>query len=194
MQKQYPTSHFTPITATDLQLVWQWRNKPHIRRNMHNDGLISRDEHLNWFHQLQQNKLKQFFIFRQNKRPVGVLNFSRINDDTLEWGCYLGEDDVWPGSGLLLEIAALDYAASLTPVQQLYAEILSFNQAVLKMHTLFGYQPLPPLLQAGVRDNDHYDVMRFTYSLAEWRARRGAVLSRLPKQITAAAEYIKFDI
>ncbi|CAM5204060.1 hypothetical protein [Alishewanella longhuensis] len=90
------------------------------------------------------------------------MNFSQLNQQTLEWGCYLGEDNVWPGSGLLLEIAALDYAASQSGVHRLYAEVLSFNLSVLKMHRLFGYLPMEDK-PGGTRGNIEYVVNTFHY-------------------------------
>jgi UDP-4-amino-4,6-dideoxy-N-acetyl-beta-L-altrosamine N-acetyltransferase len=190
--KQYPVSRFSPLTDAELKLVWQWRNQPDIRRNMHNDALISWPQHQQWFEQLQFDISRSFFVFYQNDRPIGVLNFNQRSNGVLEWGCYLGEQDVWPGSGLLLEIAALDYAAAQPEQHSLYAEVLSFNRSVIKMHQLFGYQPLPDR-PGKARDGELYSVNVFEYALATWRANRTAVLARLPKQIAAAADRIQFN-
>ena len=189
--KHYPLSEFKPLTEDLLQLVWQWRNQSEIRRNMHNDTPISWDEHLNWFEAQKLNPKRRFYVFFQDGRPIGVLNFSQLAQGVLEWGCYLGETDVWPGSGLLLEIAALDYAASDNTTHTLYAEVLSFNQSVIKMHQLFGYQPMPDKPGA-VRDHEAYQVKVFEYPLSLWRNKRDAILAKLPKQIVAAAARIKF--
>lgn len=190
--KQYPISEFRPLNEAHLEQVWLWRNQPDIRRNMHKDMPISWHEHLAWFDSLQGDLSRRFFLFYQNGRPIGVLNFSRLDQQTLEWGCYLGEDNVWPGTGLLLEIAALDYASSQSGVQRLYAEVLSFNHSVLKMHGLFGYQPMEDK-PGGTRDNIEYVVKTFHYPLANWPQNRSTVLQRLPKQIGAAARYIQFS-
>ena len=190
-QKHYPLSEFKPLTEALLRLVWQWRNQSEIRRNMHSDAPISWDEHLNWFEAQKLNPKRRFYVFFQDGRPIGVLNFSQLAQGVLEWGCYLGETDVWPGSGLLLEIAALDYAASDKATHTLYAEVLSFNQSVIKMHQLFGYQSMPDKPGA-VRDNEAYQVKVFAYPLSLWRNKRDAILAKLPKQIAAAAVRIKF--
>ncbi|QBL09880.1 UDP-4-amino-4,6-dideoxy-N-acetyl-beta-L-altrosamine N-acetyltransferase [Rheinheimera sp. D18] len=189
--KQYPVSQFRPLTKADLELIWQWRNQPDIRRNMHNNTPISWHEHLAWYEKLQCDLSRNVFVFYQNERPIGVLNFNQHSSGVLEWGCYLGETNVWPGSGLLLEIAALDYAAMQNDQHTLYAEVLSFNHSVLKMHQLFGYHPQPDL-PGKLRDNATYQVKVFHYPLAAWRANRDAVLARLPKQIAAAASFIQF--
>lgn len=189
--KTYPISHFSALTAADLERVWHWRNQSEIRRNMHNDAPISWEEHLSWFDKLQSDESRQVFIFKQNDRPIGVLNFSQRSQGVIEWGCYLGETDVWPGSGLLLEIAALDYAAAQIELTSLYAEVLSFNQGVVRMHEFFGYQPLPER-PGQMRNDEPYVVNVFSYELDEWRKNRIRVLARLPKQICAAADLIQF--
>lgn len=189
--KTYPISHFSALTAADLERVWHWRNQSEIRRNMHNDAPISWEEHLSWFDKLQSDESRQVFIFKQNDRPIGVLNFSQRSQGVIEWGCYLGETDVWPGSGLLLEIAALDYAAAQIELTSLYAEVLSFNQGVVRMHEFFGYQPLPDR-PGQMRNDEPYVVNVFSYELDEWRKNRTRVLARLPKQICAAADLIQF--
>jgi UDP-4-amino-4,6-dideoxy-N-acetyl-beta-L-altrosamine N-acetyltransferase len=189
--KTYPISHFSALTAADLERVWGWRNQSEIRRNMHNDAPISWEEHLSWFDKLLSDESRQVFIFKQNARPIGVLNFSQRSQGVIEWGCYLGETDVWPGSGLLLEIAALDYAATQIELSSLYAEVLSFNQSVVRMHVFFGYQPLPDR-PGQMRNDEPYVVNVFSYELDEWRKNRTRVLARLPKQICAAADLIQF--
>ncbi len=190
--KHYPQSRFVPLAKQYLEQVWHWRNLPQIRRNMHNDAPISWQQHLSWFNSLQTATDRRFYVFLQDGRAIGVLNFSRHSSSVLEWGCYLGEDNAWPGSGLLLEIAALDYAALQPDVHTLYAEVLSFNHSVLKMHRLFGYQPLADK-PGSSRDEAAFVVNTFQYPLEQWRANRNAVLQKLPKQIAAAAQHIGFN-
>ncbi|MFC4700526.1 UDP-4-amino-4,6-dideoxy-N-acetyl-beta-L-altrosamine N-acetyltransferase [Glaciecola siphonariae] len=188
-KKRYPLSGFSPLKKDLLEQVWHWRNKEDVRRNMHNSSLITWDEHLQWFERLQQDNTRRFFIFYQNNRPIGVLNFHQRGPSQLEWGCYLGETKVWPGSGLLLEIAALDYASTVKHIDTLYAEVLSFNTGVLKMHKLFEYTPLPDIEAS----SQEHTIKVFQYVLADWRNTRSAILAKLPKQIAGAAAFIEFN-
>lgn len=190
--KRYPQSRFSQLTEAELEQVLLWRNSVDIRRNMHQDTEISLRQHLAWFHRLQQDDSKRFFVFYQDNRPIGVLNFSMTNASTLEWGCYLGEINVWPGSGLLLEIAALDYAAAQPEIQHLYAEVLSFNQGVLKLHQLFEYDTLPDKT-GGYRNNQPYQVRCFQYPLQRWQSERERILAKLPPAIRQAANQIIFS-
>lgn len=190
--KRYPYSRFSPLTEAELEQVLQWRNRADIRRNMHQDTEISLPQHQEWFNRLQQDNHKHFFVFYQDNRAIGVLNFSMQNTAVLEWGCYLGELNVWPGSGLLLEIAALDYAAARPEIQHLYAEVLSFNLSVLKLHQLFEYDTLPDKT-GGDRDNQPYQVRCFQYPLQRWQSERERILAKLPPAIRQAASLITFS-
>ncbi|MBV2127870.1 UDP-4-amino-4,6-dideoxy-N-acetyl-beta-L-altrosamine N-acetyltransferase [Arsukibacterium indicum] len=195
--KVYPRSTFSRLQQAELAQLWHWRNQPSIRQNMHNSKEISWPEHQAWFAQLPDSG-KTFYIFRQNERPIGALYFDPVGDCGLEWGCYLGETDVWPGSGLMLEIAALDYAAAKPGISFLHAEVLSFNQSVINMHRLFGYQGCedkPCGGQSATSEAQHSEhcVKVFQYKTADWRAKRSQILAKLPKQISAAAEFIDFQ-
>ena len=198
--KMSPNSQFIPLNDTHLETVLRWRNLPHIRANMHSTNEISWQQHLSWFETLKNDSKKQFFVFLQNERPVGVLNFTLVDaienpheltTPCLEWGCYIGEDNVWPGSGLLLEIAALDYAFIGKNAATLYAEVLSSNQSVLKMHKLFQYDALEDRTDEKT-DGTIVTVKRFLYHQKQWLLKREKVLSMLPKQIGAAAQHIHF--
>ncbi|WP_156413693.1 UDP-4-amino-4,6-dideoxy-N-acetyl-beta-L-altrosamine N-acetyltransferase [Lacimicrobium alkaliphilum] len=192
MSRTYPKSVFRVFDEHHLERVWKWRNQAHIRINMHNDKTIPWHEHLSWFESLKQDPTRQFFVFYQNDRPIGVLNFSGLGTEEPEWGCYLGEADIWPGSGLLLEVAALDYVADYTKAEALYAEVLSFNQAVIKLHRLFEYQSLESR-DGGVREGKAFEVHRFRYPLTDWRQRRQSILKKLPAQIREASQLIDFE-
>ncbi|SEA44185.1 UDP-4-amino-4,6-dideoxy-N-acetyl-beta-L-altrosamine N-acetyltransferase [Alkalimonas amylolytica] len=189
--KHYPRSTFRLLSEDELKLVWQWRNKATIRANMHHDQLISWEQHQAWFKQLNTTGTV-FFVMWQNERPIGALYFQPHSDTGLEWGCYLGETDVWPGSGLLLEIAALDYAALQSHCNTLHAEVLSFNHSVLKLHQLFGYQETAITPAASKRNGVHYQVHHFCYATADWQSNRATILAKLPKQIANAATFIEF--
>lgn len=160
---------------------------------MHNDALISWEQHLRWFTTIKDDSQRQFFVFLQDTRPIGVLNFSQHSAGVLEWGCYLGETNVWPGSGLLLEIAALDFALAKPGCSALYAEVLSFNLAVLKLHRLFGYEETDIRPATQQRHGKPYQIHHFRYTTHVWQAHRSQVLAKLPKQIAAAAALIEFN-
>lgn len=197
MKVGLPSHEFRPLTEQELTLVWQWRNSPRIQQNMHNNEAVEWQSHCNWFKKLQSDSSRRFFVLWQNQRPIGVLNFSRLDTPTPEWGCYLGETNVWPGSGIMLELAALDYAAmgyvkdSKIKYSHLLAQVLSFNHAANKMHKLFEYEQVKQE-PAAERDGETFTVLHYSYDLKQWLQKREKVLNKLPKNICLASAQIQF--
>lgn len=191
MKTSIPTHAFNPMLQEHLELVWQWRNSARIKQNMHNDAPVKWDEHCTWFEKLQEDKSRQFYVFLQNQRPIGVLNFSDMLTATPEWGCYLGETNVWPGSGIILEVAALDFTASHSQFSHLLAQVLSFNQAANKMHKVFEYEQVSSE-KGGQRNGLDYDILHYSYELKQWSQKREKILRKLPKNIVLAAAQIEF--
>ena len=191
MKTSIPEHTFMVLQKEQLQLVWQWRNSSRIMQNMHNSAPVEWQEHCAWFEMLQGDNSRQFYVFLQNQRPIGVLNFSELNTATPEWGCYLGETNVWPGSGIILELAALDFTASQSQFSHLLAQVLSFNNAANKMHKVFEYEQVNIQI-GGERNGLPFDVLDYRYELKQWHQNRDKILAKLPKNIALAAAQIQF--
>ncbi|MFT5923071.1 MAG: UDP-4-amino-4,6-dideoxy-N-acetyl-beta-L-altrosamine N-acetyltransferase [Paraglaciecola sp.] len=191
MKASIPEHAFKSLQKEQLQLVWQWRNSPRIMQNMHNSAPVKWQEHCAWFDKLEVDNTRQFYIFLQNQRPIGVLNFSDMHTPTPQWGCYLGETNVWPGSGIMLELAALDLSASHSQFSHLLAQVLSFNTAANKMHKVFEYEQVN-LEKGGERNGQNFDIQHYSYELQQWAQKRDKILTKLPKKIALAAANIQF--
>ena len=191
MKAVIPEHVFKSLQEDQLELVWQWRNSPRIIQNMHNSAPVKWREHCAWFEKLEGDNSRQFYVFLQDQRPIGVLNFSDMNTPKPQWGCYLGETNVWPGSGLILELAALDFSASHKQFSHLLAQVLSFNHAANKMHKVFEYAKLS-LEKGGERNGLSFDVLHYSYELKQWAQNRDKILTKLPQKIAQAAAHIQF--
>lgn len=191
MKVSIPEHTFKPLQKEQLELVWQWRNSPRIMQNMHNNTPVKWLEHCAWFEKLEDDNSRLFYVFFQEQRPIGILNFSDMDTPTPEWGCYLGETNVWPGSGIMLELAALDFTASHGQFSHLRAQVLSFNHAANKMHKVFEYEQVT-LEKGGERDGIDFDIYHYSYELMQWALNRDKILMKLPKKIALAAAYIQF--
>lgn len=192
MDERYPSTEFRVLSSAHLAQLLSWRNLPRIRQNMYTQEEISLEQHLQWFARLSEDPARRYFVMFQNGMPIGCLNFSDMQLPQWEWGCYIGENAVWPGTGILLEIAALDFAAQQGALQ-LRAEVLDFNLPPIKLHRFFGYQQLASKVAAVMRDGVAHEALVFLYAMSDWRAARSAVMAKLPKQVAAAAGNIHFN-
>lgn len=198
MAAYIPQHSFKRATEAEMALVWQWRNAPQVRRNMFDHQPISWSAHQQWYQQMLQSGIPDYWLFWQNERPIGVLNFNYLSPEgtascIAQWGCYLGEEQVWPGSGMLLEVAALDYALAQKQITVLQAEVLAFNQNVINMHRWFGYEVEQVVAEFVERDGEYVDKWVMNKSLVEWAEQRDQVLDKLPptyQQAIAALHFI----
>ncbi len=188
-----PSSSFRALTADLIETVRGWRNQARISRNMISDAQITREQQKQWFDGLANDPTRKYMVFFQDETPIGLLYFSSITRESCEWGCYIGEEAVWPGSGLLLEVAALDYAFNTLDVNRLIADVFEFNVAPQRMHNFFGYQNMGRGDQVVGRDGVECGLIRYSYEKGNWLAKREQVISKLPGQIKVAVEKISFD-
>lgn len=186
-----PESVFMPITADLIETIRVWRNSPRVRENMLDDTEIGREQQGIWFASLEKQHDKLYKVFCQNSKPVGMLYFSDINNESCTWGCYIGEEAVWPGSGVLLSIAALDFAFLSLKVEVLNAEVFEENSSPIRMHKTFGYSTLRDKV-VKTKSGREVTLKCFGYLKSDWLKNRENILSKLPKQIQHAANSIIF--
>ena len=186
-----PKSTITPVAADLIEKIRQWRNSPRVRENMLDDTMIEPLHQEQWFEGLAKSKDKQYRVFHQDSRPIGMLYFSDINKNSCSWGCYIGEQAVWPGTGVLLSVAALDYAFNILKVEYLFAEVFEKNLSPIKIHTAFEYKARPDKLVC-TKGGREMIMKCFEFRRSDWMTRREIILAKLPKQIRQAADSIVF--
>lgn len=187
-----PSSNFYPLNFDLLEKVRGWRNLPRIRNNMLTNSIISSEQQIKWFESLVADKSRLYFVFFQDANPIGMLYFVDITKEDCSWGCYIGEDAVWPGSGLLLEVAALDFALKKLSLEQLNAEVFDFNSAPQKMHKIFGYTSVDATENTIEREGKEHVLFKFQYKKTDWINNREKIVAKLPKQIREGIENIRF--
>lgn len=182
-----PLHEFRLLSADYLELLRDWRNSPRIRAQARNADMITAEMQQRWFAGLSTDKSQRYFVVMQSEHPVGVLSFTGISQHRCEWGCYLGEERVWPGSGLILEAAALDYAFGQLQVERLDAEVFADNPGPQRLHAMFGFRVAGRKTDASERELIMYTQGRF-----QWAARRAEVLAALPAKIQQAIAAVRF--
>ncbi|HUE91255.1 UDP-4-amino-4,6-dideoxy-N-acetyl-beta-L-altrosamine N-acetyltransferase [Pseudomonas sp.] len=187
-----PNSRFVPLSAELLEVIRVWRNSPRISDKMLSNQPISAAQQQSWFVGLEGDTERRYLVFCQEQTPVGMLYFTAITPARCSWGCYIGAEAVWPGSGLLLEVAALDYAFDRLGVDCLHAEVLDFNLPPQRMHKVFGYRLVTTQPDALQRNGQQHALLHYEYACAEWQANRDKVIASLPRQIREGIARISF--
>ena len=185
----YPSHQFRPLSLETIELVRQWRNSPRISRQVRQASSISQEAQLNWFQAQQKDTSSQYYVLFQQQLPIGVLAFTHITHNRCEWGCYIGEERYWPGTGLVVQGAALDFAFNQLKVACLYAEVFADNPGPQRTHALFGFNKIGSVGRSGERE-----LLGFECYQEDWALRRAQVLAKLPDKIVQAIQNVEFEI
>ncbi|MDB9972523.1 UDP-4-amino-4,6-dideoxy-N-acetyl-beta-L-altrosamine N-acetyltransferase [Oceanospirillaceae bacterium] len=179
-----------PLKKKHLDMVFEWRNRIDVRKNMYTSHEITKEEHLSWFERIDIDTTKSYFIFELDNKPCGVIGFVDINliSKSSSWAFYSG-DTASRGVGSLMEITALDYAFKEMELEKLYCEVLEFNDPVIKFHKKHGFK------QEGIFKKHHFfegkfwDVHRLAIFKNDWEKCRGEIVNRIKGPYSCGAVY-----
>jgi UDP-4-amino-4,6-dideoxy-N-acetyl-beta-L-altrosamine N-acetyltransferase len=187
-----PTSVFRPIRRKDLELVRTWRNQERIRSNFIDASVISAEQQQRWFDGLRGDSSRQYMMYEQNGTPIGQLYFTNIDEHEVHLGYFVGIDAYWPGTGLLLEFAALDYASTALTSATMIADVLSNNTGPQRIHREFGIPQTKTWTSVQAPSATPITLVRFEMRREVWRERRASLLTRFPKRVAEAVQQIQF--
>ncbi|HZG15383.1 MAG TPA: UDP-4-amino-4,6-dideoxy-N-acetyl-beta-L-altrosamine N-acetyltransferase [Candidatus Bathyarchaeia archaeon] len=160
------------LSEKDLELVWNWRNSERIRKYMYHDNIITLDEHLQWFSRLENDHTKRQKVFELNNRPIGIVNFSEIDQyhKRCKWGFYLGEENLPKGTGTLMGYAGLSYIFEMENIRKVIGEVFEFNSASIQFHKKLGFYQEGCLRKHVAKNGEYIDILLFGYLQDEWQA------------------------
>ena len=179
-----PNYSLRPVTKDDLDLIYEWRNRPEVRAFMYSSAEISREEHERWFATMLEDASKCWLVLNIDERECAVVYFSGIGQNrSCSWGFYSGPCAP-AGVSLVIEMAALEYAFEKLQVHRLHCEVLSGNQQVVNLHKKAGFVQEGCLRQARETPRGIEDVVVFGMLSYEWPASRERLQSRVAKLLT----------
>jgi len=159
-----------PLEESDLKLILPWRNAPTVRQAMFTQHEISWDEHQAWFHRMQADETKQWFIFMDHEGvPSAVVSFVSIEltQKLAFWGFY-SDPDAIPGTGMRMSLDALDKAFFELGLRKLNAEVMASNLRSLEMHKKIGFIEEGRFRNHFFNGESSVDVVRFGILHEEW--------------------------
>lgn len=127
-----------------LEKSWQWLNDEEIRYLIQ-APLISKEEQLAWFNQLENNP--NYFIkgILYKQQIIGVVGLKKIDlaNKTAEYFGYIGEKEYW-GKGLGKEMIDYikDYAKKELNLDSIYLKVISDNTRAIRAYEKSGFQAI----------------------------------------------------
>lgn len=173
------TATIRPMIARDLRQVLDWRNDPAIRNVMFTNREIGFDQHQAWFARMQQEPTRRLLIVETEDGPLGFVQFSNVDDESVaDWGFY-ARPDAPKGAGRLLGLTALDHAFFALRLHKVCGQAVARNQASIRLHKHLGFQE-EGLLREQHRVHGAFEsVFCFGLLHSEWPEARLKLTSRI---------------
>jgi diamine N-acetyltransferase len=137
------------LRESDLPMTLKWRNQDHIRKWFVHSGVLTPEQHREWFQGYSQRENDYLFIIEEImdlKKPVGQISLYNI-----DWGRKQGEygrlmigEPSAQGKGLAKEATGLllHYAFGELDLKGVYLEVFEKNEPALSIYRAYGFQEI----------------------------------------------------
>lgn len=132
---------FIPLNDDNLELVRVWRNSDDVRIFMQYQEIITQEQHLKWYKQLNKTKNFYFVAYKDNV-PFGVYNIKDVDFKNLtgEPGVFLKNKASWEGdAGMRGSLGILIFAFENLKLNSLTSHVLKTNSKVLAYNKQLGF-------------------------------------------------------
>ena len=130
-----------PLNTESIETVRIWRNQTQVSQFMDYQKIISKEDQLDWFKNIQ-NSNSAYYIIKKGNDQIGMIHLNQINNATksAEAGIFIGNND-FNGTGITLgaSILLLDYAFTTLNLEIIYAKVKNNNSNAIKYNQLLGF-------------------------------------------------------
>lgn len=163
------------MTFDDLEMVFNWRNHPEIRRYMYTTHQIGFEEHKAWFERVSKDSNVELLIFEQSGIPMGFVNFNATSfSGVAEWGFYMSPI-AEKGMGKRMGLEALKYGFNDRGLRKICGQALSFNKGSISFHKKLGFTEEGCLREQYYDGTNYHNIICFGLLKYQWEE---CVLSR----------------
>lgn len=131
--------NFVDLSLKEKIMILNWRNNPTVKNWMYTLEEISLENHLNFISNLEYNSEKKYFLLKENEENIGVIDFTKITDESLHMGLY-SNPNVKKKGRVLLEII-IAYSFDYLKVKRILAEVFKDNEKAYALYDAFGFIP-----------------------------------------------------
>ncbi|MBR4704916.1 MAG: GNAT family N-acetyltransferase [Paludibacteraceae bacterium] len=129
---------YRDLTNGESRIIWEQRNREHIRKWMKNNQPIPLDIHCAFIESLKTNDTKRYYAFFLGDQFMASYDIVGIHDGQAECGLYLNAE--YKGKGLASMVqSVMEQKAKEMGIHLLRSEVLSNNAASLQFFTQNGF-------------------------------------------------------
>ena len=127
--------NFTDLTDEQILMILRWRNDERVAKFMKNKS-VSEQEHRNFISNLKNDETKRYFLVKDSKDYIGVIDFVDIAADSCEFGIYANPEL----KGKILMQTIVEYAAKTLKVGELKSCVYNENEKAIALYRKFGLE------------------------------------------------------
>lgn len=124
------------LIQTDCDLLFRWRDQPHIRAVSHSSTPLNPETHSIWFKHTQARDDGLWRIYREGGRDLGFVAAVQT-EEVWQWSFYLGETNAPAGAGGRMLGAFLSLLPDRVTVE---GEVKIGNTASVRIHERLGFE------------------------------------------------------
>lgn len=161
---------FKKITEDDLALVLEWRTSEHVTRFMYTDVEKNMDSQRRWFEIISQDRTQCYWVIFYKENPIGLISLSNIDhrNKKATLGFYIGDLNFAIISGRIHPYL-YNFAFFEMGLNKLYAEVMSGNDGIMKMHLFYGFSHTATFAEHVYKYGRFHDVEYFELLASTWK-------------------------
>lgn len=129
-----------PLTETDIQTVFDWRNQSHIRAASLTTAPLVWDDHLAYLTGIITHPGDRLWrIYQEAGHDLGLVNARPEGDGIWRWGFYIGAAGAPNGAGRRMLIAFLRLLLEQPDLQEIRATVRRENTKSITLHKTLGF-------------------------------------------------------
>lgn len=132
-----------PVTASDTQQIFDWRNQPHIRAASHTQAPLVWQDHVAWAGRALQRKETFWRIYQEGGHDLGAVMVTNQGGGLCQWSFYIGAPDAPRGAGGRMLAMVLGELPAVTDALIIEGEVLEGNAASARLHQRLGFVQVP---------------------------------------------------
>lgn len=132
------------ITIEDTDNILKWRNHPSVKKNFCLQEDLTKETHLNWFHnKILTREVEQFIIIEEaSNTPVGSIYLRDIDlkNSKAEFGIFIGEESArGKGYGTVATKLILKYGFETLGLHKIYLRVFTNNLSAIRAYEKAGF-------------------------------------------------------
>ncbi|MEO0038058.1 MAG: hypothetical protein RIQ59_1269 [Bacteroidota bacterium] len=129
------------LSEDKLEILRLWRNNEYVSKYMEFKEEISKEQQINWFTNINQEK-EHYFIISKDNVLIGLIHINKINTEERngEVGLFIGNKN-FTGTGITIgaSLNLLDFAFEKLQLKEVFAKINNANNNAIKYNSFLGF-------------------------------------------------------